>query len=161
MKIKRGFSLTELLVSIAIIMILSSMITLNINSHKQTAKKEAEKLEAFIHDLMRKADRMHKGFSLVFNANGIKSYWEDEAQNDEKKGTKIYWTGTLNADEKQPIISKGFKVTWIEKSDYIYNLKNNAFDPPDRTLTIQRDSDKTKYNVVFAGGRIRLENPNP
>ena len=44
MKHKRGFSLVEFFISVVIIMILASAAAFNINSHRQTAKQEAEKL---------------------------------------------------------------------------------------------------------------------
>lgn len=63
---KRGFSLVELAIVMAIIFIMAAAVTLNSNAFKQTAKDQAERVAAFIHKQARKADRHHLRFAIRF-----------------------------------------------------------------------------------------------
>ena len=56
-KKRYGFSLVELLVAVAIILVLAGGIILNINSMKTTPKKEAEKVAHFLITEINKADK--------------------------------------------------------------------------------------------------------
>lgn len=158
MKIRRGFSLIELSICVVIIFILASTIAVNINSYEQTAKQEAEKLEAYIHDLMRKADRSHESFLLDITDEKIISYWEHEKTHDyPKHGKKIYWKGNGEQGKENPIISKGFTVKSTEslKPDVGYNHIKNSFTQNGH-FTITRDDDTTKYYVYIRLGRVRI-----
>lgn len=160
MKFKHGFSLTELLIVIAIIMILASMIAINMDSYKQTAKQEAEKLAGYIHDLMRKADRSHKGFEIYWETTPERIRWQWSSN-------KISWAnGTdgiliykknLTATDK-PVISPGFTIEY-KFSGYADNKLKYGTDGQfnkNGHFKITRDDDKTDIcYIYFRLGRIR------
>ena len=162
MKIRRGFSLIELSICVVIIFILASTIAVNINSFEQTAKQEAEKLEAYIHDLMRKADRSHRGFAIIFKPEGIVWRWTD-LRDENKNWNPIYWTDKNDEKYKKQIINNKFKVdcNYIQ-NELTYDSNKHAFSLPGRSFTVKRKSDNDKYSLVVhsKSGRIRLsENP--
>ena len=162
MKIRRGFSLIELSICVVIIFILASTIAVNINSYEQTAKQEAEKLEAYIHDLMRKADRSHRGFTIIFKSEGIVWRWTD-LRDDSKNWNPIYWTATNDEKYKEQIINNKFQVdcNYIQ-NELTYDSHKHVFSAPGRSFTVKRKSDNDKYSLVVhsKSGRIRLsENP--
>ena len=152
MKFKHGFSLTELLIVIAIIMILASMIAINMDSYKQTAKQEAEKLAGYIHDLMRKADRSHRGFEITFDDSKIQWAWTDDTNN--KK--TIYKKNPNDTDK--PLISPGFEVEGNFSDKVTY--KTDSRFCKEGHFTVTRKEDASKYYVYIFNGRIRIS-PRP
>ena len=158
---RKGFSLVEISLVMAIIMALAGLYALNIDAQKQTAQQEAEKLARYLHDLERKADRTHRGFFIKIEKDSIKSYWNDESEFNLNDGKKIYWKSELQAGEERPIIEKGFTVDdeGTLATEVTYNPNDNKFNKKGRFKVI-RDSDLSKYYVIINGWRIRLsENP--
>ena len=65
MENRNGFTLTEMLISIALIMIMASVATISMSSARQTPKREAEKIAAYIARLTEKSDRMKLSFDVA------------------------------------------------------------------------------------------------
>ena len=160
MKHKRGFSLVEFFISVVIIMILASAAAFNINSHRQTAKQEAEKLFRYLHDLTRRADRNHRDFTIeTVGDTAIQWYWSD----DTKHKTPIY-KKTPGANDR-PIISAGFTLAeTFADNEIVYNVTENSFkrgDPPDKDanghfIITRNDGSSPPHYIMIRGGRARL-----
>lgn len=155
MKIRRGFSLIELSICVVIIFILASTIAVNINSYEQTAKQEAEKLEAYIHDLMRKADRSHQAFELNLESNMIRWQWSNNKTTWKNATDGILIYKKNPTDKEKPIISPGFTVNHNFKNDILTYQTTKQFSNNGH-FTITRDDDTTKYYVYIRLGRVRL-----
>ena len=160
MKIKKflsrpGISFIEVLVSLSIIAILTLLFTMNITSQQQTAKKEAERIAEYLHDLMRQSDRIHRSFNIKFYGEDIVWFWEDEPD-DENYWKPIYWTRNIKL-KQDPILSKGFTLIGNSslKTKLSYDSKKHEFDKEGH-FTVTRDSDNTSYYVYIFNGRIRL-----
>ena len=162
MKTRRGFSLIELSICVVIIFILASTIAVNIDSYRQTAKQEAEKLEAYIHDLMRKADRTHRGFEIAVKSQGIIWRWTD-LRDELKNWNPISWTDKNDEKYKKQVINNEFQLECnYTQNELTYNPDKHVFSLPGRSFTVKRKSDNDKYSLVVhsKSGRIRLsENP--
>ncbi|MBQ9419852.1 MAG: prepilin-type N-terminal cleavage/methylation domain-containing protein [Synergistaceae bacterium] len=158
-KVKRGFSLVELFIAIVVMMILASAVTLNINSQRQTAKQEAEKLAAYLHDLMRQADKRHQNFTIDFVGDStISWHW---VSNTTPTITKLIYKKNPGKGDN-PIVNPGFTVekTYSNVSTATYDYTDNTM--PMGTFTIKRDSDGEKYYVIIDSlGRVRTGSKAP
>lgn len=161
MKFKHGFSLTELLIVIAIIMILASMIAVNMDSYKQTAKQEAEKLAGYIHDLMRKADRSHRGFAINLETTQLRWQWasDNTSWKSTTDGILIYKKNPTGTEK--PIISPGFTIEYkFSGKDGSPNLVKYGTDSQFNrnghfTVINDKNTEDTKYFVNLRFGRVR------
>ena len=145
-----GFSLVEILIVVTILMITASTITLKSNAFMPTAKSEAEKIAAYIHSKMRRADRIHD----VLIIKCVTDKGKEEA--------RLVWY--RKGDSKREYydiapVSSGFTI----KHDFALDLTEIQYSPLNNTfncsghITVTRDSDKSYYTIIFydKGGRIR------
>ena len=138
------YSLAEIFIVLVIIGILASFYHI---SYRKTAKQEAEKISEFLHGLMRKADRMHSSFKIVFSSAGVNITYP---KND----------GSYSDPELIPV-SSGFNLNSgnsneIEYSSYAFSGINSG----NRTLTVTRNSDNTTYKIIiYQNGRIHTQAP--
>ncbi len=156
---KRGFTLVELFTVMIIMIIFASFITMNMDAQRQTAKKETERFDVYLHDLMRKADRRHMNFKIEKSEGKIKFYWGNENTKDEDAGTPIYKTNPSDSDK--PIIEAPFTLA-INLDKITYDAYTNEFDGKGH-FTITRSDYKqgnatpeTIYYLHFKEGRTRL-----
>ena len=154
MKHKRGFSLVEFFISVVIIMILASAAAFNINSHRQTAKQEAEKLFRYLHDLTRRADRNHRDFTIeTVGDTAIQWYWSDDTKN-----KPLIYKKTPGANDR-PIISAGFTLAETFSGDTLeYNTTSNAFNDGGYFIITRNDGSSPPHYIIVEGdtGRLRL-----
>ena len=61
---RRGFTLVEIMTAMLVMAVITGVAMMSITSAKQTAKREAERMQAYIYLQMQKADRIHKNFTL-------------------------------------------------------------------------------------------------
>ncbi|MBQ3765036.1 MAG: type II secretion system protein, partial [Synergistaceae bacterium] len=61
---KRGFTLIEIVTAMLVMAVIAGAAMMSITSAKQTAKREAERVQAYIYRQMQRADRMHKDFTI-------------------------------------------------------------------------------------------------
>ena len=128
-----GFSLVELLVAVAIILVLAGGIVLNINSMKTTPKKEAERVAHFLMTEINKADKRHREIIFAFNSE------------DKKLEAKINSTsevvGEMNA-------GTGFTYNFTP-SEIKYNISEDNAITPDKTRFITIKTTNSPANTDF------------
>ncbi|MBQ7068197.1 MAG: prepilin-type N-terminal cleavage/methylation domain-containing protein [Synergistaceae bacterium] len=128
-----GFSLVELLVAVAIILVLAGGIILNINSMKTTPKKEAERVAHFLMTEINKADKRHREIIFAFNSE------------DKKLEAKINSTsevvGEMNA-------GTGFTYNFTP-SEIKYNISEDNAITPDKTRFITIKTTNSPANTDF------------
>ena len=152
----KAFSLVELFITMLIIAIFASFITIDLTSQSQTAKQEAEKLAAFILDLTRKADRRHLDFTIQFESDQVYSYFGSDT------GNKTYLLKENPDTTDTIILDPGFSISNNFNNSITYNSNENEFNGTGTgKIIITRDSDQTKYYIIFRFGRVRVsENPD-
>ena len=132
-KKRYGFSLVELLVAVAIILVLAGGIILNINSMKTTPKKEAERVAHFLMTEINKADKRHREIIFAFNSE------------DKKLEAKINSTsevvGEMNA-------GTGFTYNFTP-SEIKYNISEDNAITPDKTRFITIKTTNSPANTDF------------
>ena len=128
-----GFSLVELLVAVAIILVLAGGIILNINSMKTTPKKEAERVAQFLMTEINKADKRRREIIFAFNSE------------DKKLEAKINSTskvvGEMNA-------GTGFTYTFTP-SEIKYNIDENKAIKPNDTRLVTIKTTNSPANTDF------------
>ena len=156
---KRGFTLVELFTVIIIMIIFASFITMNMDAQRQTAKKETERFDVYLHDLMRKADRRHMNFEITNVSARIKFYWRNEDQRDENAGTLIYDPSPSDSDK--PVIQSPFTLAFnLDKVSY--DAYTNEFKDKGHFTLTRSDykqgnaTPETIYYLHFNEGRTRL-----
>lgn len=137
----RAFTLVELTIAVLVMVVMISVATLSPTAVRQSAKSEAEKLQAYIYRTMQKADRIHKNFYLDFTPTNVQVNWHniETVDNSFKISDSCQYSNNFESGKAQ------------------YNANKNCFITPG-TITIT-DADGHKYLVIIAGiteGRIRI-----
>jgi len=162
---RRGFSLLELFIAMVIIAIFASFITANINSQAQTAQSEAERLEAYLTDLTRKADRRHLDFTIKFESDNAYYYWAFGKDDDVNTRGYLYHENPDKIDTtkytllfNKPILAQEFSISHnfenLKENQLTYNATENEFNEKGR-ITLTQTLDQTKYYVHIRSGRAR------
>ena len=141
MKRCRAFTIVELTIAVLVMLVMISVATLSPTAVRQSAKSEAEKLQAYIYRTMQKADRIHKNFYLEFLSGFVRVNWHDISTVDDsfKISDTCQYSQNFTDGKAQ------------------YNANKNCFITPG-TITI-KDSSGHTYLVIIAGiteGRIRI-----
>ena len=76
MKKRRAFTLTELIVGVVVMIVTLGVATMSLRSTDQTAKREAERLEAYIYRQMDKSERIHTNFTLLMDKTVVYIKWD-------------------------------------------------------------------------------------
>ena len=161
-----GFSLVELLVAVAIILVLAGGIILNINSMKTTPKKEAEKVAHFLMTEINKADKRHRGVLFDFTQNKIQAKKADsESESDiwgEIKASSgcTYSTSKSKLDYNMPLDDSTMKHikgrNWTIKTSNTSVNASNSFN-----VTINgKDaggSNVSYYAIITVSGDTTIE----
>ncbi len=74
---RRAFTLAELTVGVVVMMVTLGVATMSLRSTDQTAKREAERLAAYLYRQIDKAERIHKGFTMKVGTNSVTINWGD------------------------------------------------------------------------------------
>ena len=72
---RRGFTLAELIVGVVVMIVTLGVATMSLRSTDQTAKREAERLVAYIYRQIDKAERVHDGFTMTVNTQSVTIDW--------------------------------------------------------------------------------------
>ncbi|MBQ3347689.1 MAG: type II secretion system protein [Synergistaceae bacterium] len=75
MKKRRAFTLTELIVGVVVMIVTLGVATMSLRSMDQTAKRETERLVAYIYRQMDKAERIHAIFTLLIDKTAVQIKW--------------------------------------------------------------------------------------
>ena len=133
---RKAFSLVELFIAMVIIAIFASFIMANITSQNQTVKQEAERLVAYITDLMRKADRRHTNLTIKFESGKV----------------------SCNSVSSDFTLPSGFSVSEVSQNfsnkQLKYDSNKNEFDQNGK-IKITRALGQTNYYIHFRYGRVR------
>ena len=138
---KRGFTLIEIVTAMLVMAVIAGAGMMSITSAKQTAKREAERVQAYIYRKMQKADRMHKDFTLELSGTYIYTNWNDEANKEKDYQASAGCTYEHN----------------FEGHSCHYTFNNRRFEWPG-TITVN-GADGNTYYVYIAGsteGRVRI-----
>lgn len=148
MRTRNAFTLIELLVSVVITAIVSAVMIMSPAAARQTAKREAEKLYAYVYRQMHRADKMHRSFYFNIGINFIATKWAGTDYFDIEKSYKATTGCTYDHNYEY-----GTKCE--------YNPNTKMFKPGHIKIT---DADGDKWYVIFAGiteGRVRISDSPP
>lgn len=156
---KRGaFTVIELFIGIAVMGMISSVALMSVNMAKQTAKREAERVAAYIYRVIQSADRRGQDFTL-----------DMDFQDKKGGGREYYITITWRKNEKNPDssfkASAGYKYSdnfkGNEYDELVYIAKNRQFKTGGR-IKIQDADGNTCYVIIGSTeGRIRISDTSP
>ena len=146
---RRGFTLAELVVGVVVMIVTLGVATMSLRSTDQTAKREAERLAAYIYRRMDQAVRMHKPFTLKIvldqttGITQVRINWKDDPPFEPSDGCRY---------------SDNFPLGYVN-----YNASTQAFSQGG-TITV-KDAKEEKYYLIIEppsrGGRIRLSDKKP
>ena len=142
---RRAFTIIELMIACAILLISISVIFVNLKMSNQTSEREAEKVLAWINKLTQKANKTHQAFTLGIDStnNILKMYWNNESAD-------------ANTVDESLNATSGCKYEpYTNTSSFTYTL-NNIYEPSG-TIIIT-GSDESKYIVLSSQGRARISN---
>ena len=154
---RKGFTIVEMAIVILILGIMASVMTFSPEIAKQTAKREAERLQKYIYKMVDIADRRHMNFELEIGP----------IVETGKIELKIRWINSSktnpygNYETFTPTAGCSYRFTKTTTS-IKYNARNKR---PNPFGTIEvTDANGEKHYVIFAGvneGRIRLSETEP
>ena len=167
MKTRRAFTIVELMISVAVMLITYAAMAVSAQSAKQSAEHEAERLAAYIFRTIQRADRMHRDFTMdtCSNTDAIGKYYYVEVQWDSVKNVEIGGN-----TERSFRASRGctYSDNFPGSGEIAYNANTKRFKMVDSsamsggTITVT-DSQGEVYYVIIAlnEGRIRLSAKEP
>ena len=74
---RSGFTLIEVLTSLIVMTVIAGAAMMSVTSAKQTAKREAERVQNYIYRQMQRADRMHRNFTIEVFTDHLNVNWKD------------------------------------------------------------------------------------
>lgn len=165
MKTRRAFTIVELMISVAVMLITYAAMAVSAQSAKQSAEHEAERLAAYIFRTIQRADRMHRNFTMDTcpGTDSTGKYYYIEVKWD---GVEEYGKNT----ERSFIASRGctYSDNFPGSGEIAYNANTKRFKMVDSsamsggTITVT-DSQGEVYYVIIAlnEGRIRVSAKEP
>ena len=79
---RKGFTLAELIVGVVVMIVTLGVATMSLRSTDQTARREAERLTAYINRQKDKAERIHKDFNMTVDPYKVLINWGDRQYDD-------------------------------------------------------------------------------
>ncbi len=147
----RAFTMAEVMTGLIVIAVITAAMTMKSGSSRQSIRREAERLAAYINSLMQNADRNRASFSLSFSAHSCTAGYSYHLEGKER-------LKEFNADPKFTLESN--------VNPFHYSVRDNKFAQGGTITVTETDSgdikDMGKYYVIIAvmGGRVRTS-PNP
>ena len=135
-----GFTMVEVLTACVVITVMLSVAVMSPKGVRQTAKREAEKLQAHIYRTMQKADRIHKNFYLEYYTTFVRVNWHD-----------------IHMTDDSYKVSDGCRYDFPDDDGTNYNASKRRFTKGG-TITVYGADGETWY-VIMAGineGRVRI-----
>ena len=153
----RAFTVIELFIGIAVMAMISSVALMSVNVAKQTAKREAERVQAYIYRVIQSADRRGQGFTLD-------TIFQDSEDGRRQFFIEIKWQGERDYDRSFKAsngctYSDNFKGNELDELEY--STKKRQFFTGG-TITVH-GADGKYYYVIIASteGRIRISDTPP
>lgn len=145
MENRRGLTMIELLVGMMVMMITLSAARLSMNSVKQTPKREAERIVAYLTRLTQKADRIQVSFDVV-------------VEDGEKMSVK--WAGSSTEEESLTASRECSYSTYnFTQVDTAYKMTYNYINYPmgakifvSESASSYTDITKQRYITITAKG---------
>ena len=158
MRKNNAFTLVEVLTGLVVIALLTAAMTMKSGSSRQSIRREAERLAAYINSLMQTADRNRMSFILFLNEGGCSVLFVYPSEGKDPLESKEYL--------KYFTLNPKYEIQLKNIYQLNYRPKNNNFSQG-CTITIVEKTpddiqDMSKYYVIIAaiGGRVRTS-PNP
>lgn len=79
---RNGFTLIEILTALVVMLVIARVTMMSITSVKQTALREAERVQAYIYRQMQIADKVHKSFTMEVLADRISIKFKGQSEED-------------------------------------------------------------------------------
>lgn len=148
----QAFSLVEALTGLIVIALIIGSMSMKSGASRQSIRREAERIAAYINSLIQEADKNRNPFTITFGQNTFMINWAFKKRNGE-------YSSSFNRNRKYIISSN--------VTEYKYSIKNNNFTQGG-TMTLTEITpedipDKNKYYVIIAviGGRVRTSDNPP
>lgn len=146
MKTRRAFTIVELMISVAVMLITYAAMAVSAQSAKQSAEHEAGRLAAYIFRTIQRADRMHNGFWMNTAPGYVHIKWN---------------SGPTDVSFKATI---GCRYTNNFKGNITYDVSKKLFTSGG-TITVTNSQGEVYYVIIASAteGRIRLsptDNPS-
>ena len=152
---RSGFTLIELIIGIAIMILLAGIFEVNPNIGKHTSKHEAQRLFSKLSNIINKADMTQTDFHVIINKNKVTIQWDINRWR--------YHLGRRDTDgtKSEPFYaSKGCKYH-MNISQLNYSSITNRFTPG-TTITVYGERGAPYYLVIpVLGSRMRLTDTHP
>ena len=78
---RRGFTLTELIVGVVVMVVTLGVATMSLTSTDQTPKREAERIAMYLTRLTQKSDRIKVSFDVELKDNKLAVSWKKHGEN--------------------------------------------------------------------------------
>lgn len=163
---RKAFTLTEVVIAILVLGIMAASLTLNPDSAKQTAKREADLIAAQLYRLIETANRKHVSFKVLFNGEEQTEYVDVEWQTpmtskynhtgyDKLKLSKGCSIKNLNYGENASS-SSNMNTPDTERYYLVYRLGDQGFRVTGMTLQVKGQDNSVYYIIIYTPGtRIR------
>ena len=141
---RKGFTLIEIVVGILVMLLLLTVARLSITIEGQSAKREAERVVAYLYRLIQMADRRRQNFDIDTFQDYISVKWEgtgsDEIDTSFKASPGCSYSDNFPGDN----------------GEGTYNAMNRQFNGG-ATITIEgADGKKSKIEIASTEGRIKI-----
>lgn len=134
---RRGFTLAELIVGVVVMIVTLGVATMSLRSTDQTARREAERVVAYIYRQIDMADRIRKDFTMTVGTSSITINW-----------------GGLHSEDTSFKASDGCSYNLQGVRYYRFNIHRFTSGA---TITVQ-DANGGKCDITIASteGRIKI-----
>ena len=146
LKHRKAFAVVEIAICVLVLSIMATVMSLKPDAVKQTAKREAERIAAYIYSLMEEASLRHVPLNIQVGKSRFIVTWNED------------WRTQDFSFEASPGCK--YEANVVE-STFVYNWLNERFNAG--TITVH-GADKKRHYVILAGineGRVRTSKEPP
>lgn len=161
---RKAFTITELAIAIMILGIMAAYITLNANTSKHTAKREAERIMTQLYRLVETANRKHVSFKVLFDSTEQTEHVDVEWQTSPLSYTKLELSKGFSIQNLNYTDNSNGTASSVDNNSFSldYDLSKNGFIPPGMTLQVKGADESMYYIIIYVPGtRIRISDTKP
>ena len=149
LKHRKAFAVVEIAICVLVLSIMATVMSLKPDAVKQTAKREAERVAAYIYSLMEEASLRHVPLNIQVGTTsaGISRF-------------VVTWNNNWLTQDVSFEASQGCKYE-ANVEEFKYDFMNERFNAG--TITVH-GADRKRHFVIFAGineGRVRTSKEPP